>query len=58
VARSFEDLQAEAREDECVAVFHGDEGVLGFGLRAETDVGPAAIAKFEMAGEEVSVEVS
>ncbi len=58
VAGGFEDLEAEAGEVEGVAVFHGDEFVLGLGLGAEADVGAAAVAEFEMAGEEVGVEVS
>ena len=57
VAGGFEDLEAEAGEFEGVAVSHGDELVLGFGLGAEADVGSAAVAEFEMAGEEVGVEV-
>ena len=57
VAGGFEDLEAEAGEVEGVAVFHGDELVLGFGVGAEADVGAAAVAEFEMAGEEVGVEV-
>ena len=54
----FEDLESEAGEFEDVAVFHGDKFVLGFGLGAEADVGSAAVAEFEMAGEKVRVEVS
>ena len=57
VAGGFEDLQAHAGEVECVAVVHGDEGVLGDGAGAEMDGGAAAIAELEMAGDEVGVEV-
>ena len=57
VAGGFEDLQAHAGEFECVAVVHGDEGVLGDGAGAEMDGGAAAVAELEMAGDEVGVEV-
>ena len=50
VARGFQDLETEAGKVECVAIFHGDELVLGFGLGAQTDIGATAVAKFEMAG--------
>ena len=41
-----------------VAVFHGDERVLGLGARPEPDVGAAAVPQFEMPGDEIGVEVS
>jgi hypothetical protein len=58
VAGSFEDLQAESREVEGIAVFHGDESVFGLGARTEMDDGAAAIAQFQMAGDEIGVEMS
>ena len=57
VAGGFEDLQAQAGEVERVAILHGDEGVLGLGAAAEMDGGAAAVAQFQMAGDEVGVEV-
>ena len=57
VAGGFKDLQAHAGEVECVAVVHGDEGVLGDGAGAEVDGGAAAVAELEVAGDEVGVEV-
>ena len=57
VARGFQHLQAQAREVERVAVLHGDEGVFRLGARAEMDGGAATVAQFQMAGDEVGVEV-
>ena len=41
-----------------VAILHGDEGILGFGAGAEVDGRAAAVAEFEMAGDEIGVEMS
>ena len=57
VAGGFEDLEAQAGEFEGVAVFHGDEFVFGLGAGAEADVCAAAVAEFEMAGDEVGMKV-
>ena len=58
MAGSFEDLETKAGELEGVAVFHGDEFVLGLSLRAEMDGCVAVVAELEVSGEKVGVEVS
>ena len=57
VAGGLQDVEAEAGEIEGVAVFHGDEGVVGVGLGSESNVRAAAVAQFEVAGDEVGMEV-
>jgi hypothetical protein len=57
VTGGLEDLETHAGEVKRVAVFHGDEGVLGDGAAAEMDGGAAAIAELEVSGDEVGVEV-
>lgn len=58
VAGGLEDLDAEAGKVDGVAVVHGDEGVFGLGAGAEVDGSVAAVTEFEVAGEEIGVEVS
>ena len=50
-------LQAEVREVESIAVLRRLEGVLRLRARAEVDGGAAAVAEFEVAGDEVGVKV-
>ncbi len=57
VARGFQDLQAQAGKVEGVSIGHGDKGVFRFGSAAQINGGAAAVAQFEMAGDEVGVEV-
>ncbi len=57
VAGGFEDLEANVAEVETIAVVEWGEGVLGFGGSAEADGGADAVAKFEMAGDEIGVKV-
>ena len=57
VAGGFEDLQAQSRELERIAVLHRDEGVFRLGAGAEMDGRAATVAQFQMAGDEVGVEV-
>src|SRR5258706_9926024 len=57
VAGGFEDLEAHSREVECIAVLHRHESVFRLGARAEMDGRAATVAQFQMAGDEVGVEV-
>ncbi len=57
MAGCFENLQAEVREVESIAVLRRLEGVLRLRARAEVDGGAAAVAEFEVAGDEVGVKV-
>jgi hypothetical protein len=57
MAGSFECLQANAAEFEDVAVGERGETVFCFGFGAEVDGGAYAVAQFEMAGDEVGVEM-
>ena len=57
VAGGFEDLQAQSREVERIAVLHRHEGVFRLGAGAEMDGRAATVAQFQMAGDEVGVEV-
>src|SRR5260370_8281077 len=57
VAGGFEDLQAQSRKVERIAVLHRHEGILRMCARAEMDGRAATVAQFQMAGDEVSVEV-
>src|SRR5579872_2926095 len=58
VAGRFEHLQAKAGEFERVAVFHGDEFVFRLGARAQMNGRTAAVAQFEVPGDEVGVKVT
>ncbi len=57
MTRSFEHFEAHARKMKAVTIFHLDEVVLGLGTGAEVNCGAATIAKFQMTGYEVSVEM-
>ena len=57
MAGSFEDLQAQSREIERIAILHRHEGVFRLGAGAEMDGRAATVAQFQMAGDEVGVEV-
>src|SRR5438876_6185776 len=57
VAGGFEHLQAQSREVERIAVRHRHEGVFRLGARSEMDGRAATVAQFQMAGDEVGVEV-
>ena len=57
VAGGFEDLQAQSREVERIAVLHGHESVFRLGAGAEMDGRAATVAQFQMAGDEVGMEV-
>ncbi len=57
VAGGFEDLQAQSREVERIAVLHRHERVFGLGAGAEMDGRAATVAQFQMAGDEVGVEM-
>ena len=55
---SFEDLQAEPGKSRVSPSFIGSEFVLGLAAEPRWIVGPHAVAEFEMAGDEIGVEVS
>jgi hypothetical protein len=57
MAGSFEDLEPHSRKFERVAVLHGHESIFRLGAGAEMDRRPAAVAQFQMAGDEVGMEV-
>src|SRR5215469_11825470 len=57
MAWRFEDLQAQARELERIAVFHRGEGVLGLRAGAESNRGTAAVAQLQMPGDEIGMEM-
>ena len=58
MAGSFEDSQADAAEFDSLAIVQRSEGVFGFCGGAEINFCADAIAEFEMAGDEVGVEMS
>ena len=57
VAGGFEDFEAQSREVERIAVLHRHEGVFRLGAGAEMDDRATTVAQFQMAGNEISVEV-
>ena len=57
VAGGFQNFQAHAAEFDGVAIVKGSECVGGFGGGAEINCGACAIAEFEMAGDEIGVEM-
>ena len=57
MARGLDDLQTQSRKVERVAILHWNEGILGCGAGTQMDDCPTAIAKFQVAGDEVRVEV-
>ena len=57
MAGGFEDLQAQSRELERIAVVHGHEGVFRLGAGAEMDGRAATVAQLQMAGDEVGMKM-
>jgi len=57
MAGSFKHHEAEAGEIEGIAVFHGNERVFRLGARTEVNDSAAAITQFQVAGDEIGVEV-
>ena len=57
MAGGFQDFEAQSREVERIAVLHRHEGVFRLGAGAEMDSRAATVAQFQMAGDEVGVEV-
>src|SRR4029077_8049776 len=54
---SRQDLKAQPREVQRIAVLHGGEGVFRLGAGSQMDGGAAAVAQLQVAGDEVGVEV-
>ncbi len=57
VAGSFEGFYAHETELDDAAVVEGSEAILGLGFCAQVDCGASTIAKFQVPGDEVGVEV-
>ena len=57
VAGGFQYLQTQARKVEGVSIGHRHKGVLRLGAAPQINDGTAAVAQFEMPGDEVGVEV-
>ena len=57
VAGSFEDLEAQSRKVEHIAVLHCREGIFRLCAGTQMDGRAAAVAQLQMAGDEVGVEV-
>ncbi len=53
----FQHLQPQAGKLQRGAIRHGDERILSLGAAAQVDCGAAAVAKLQMAGDKVGVEV-
>jgi len=51
------DFEAQSGKFERIAVLHRHEGVFGLGASAEMDGGAATVPQFQMAGNEVGVEM-
>ena len=57
MAGGFHYFQADVAEFDDLAVVKGSKCIGGFGCRAEINIGADAIAEFEMAGDEIGVEM-
>jgi hypothetical protein len=58
VTGSLEGFQANAAEFDDRAIGEGREPIFGLGFGAEIDCGTGAVAKFQVAGDEIGVEMS
>ena len=58
MAGSFENLQTYTREVQRIAILHRSERVFRLRARPKMDGGAAAVAEFQVAGDEVGMEMS